>query len=126
MAMTEVDDFLEHHGVKGQKWGIRNKYGQPLITNRRKAVAKGVAVGVGIGAAATGAVYANHILKKNGFGSVKLSTINKASKNRLVLGSAAAAAGAAYTKRHMKAHGNTQYAQIGGKPKAEIGTLKRT
>lgn len=20
----EVDDFLEHHGVKGQKWGIRN------------------------------------------------------------------------------------------------------
>lgn len=23
--MTTVEDFLEHHGVKGQKWGIRNK-----------------------------------------------------------------------------------------------------
>ena len=24
MAHTNVDEFLEHHGVKGQKWGIRN------------------------------------------------------------------------------------------------------
>lgn len=25
MSIEEVDQFLEHHGVKGQKWGIRNK-----------------------------------------------------------------------------------------------------
>jgi hypothetical protein len=23
--MIEISDFLDHHGVKGQKWGIRNK-----------------------------------------------------------------------------------------------------
>lgn len=23
--MDQVKDFLEHHGIKGQKWGIRNK-----------------------------------------------------------------------------------------------------
>jgi RNase P protein component len=23
--MNDVEEFLEHHGVKGQKWGIRNK-----------------------------------------------------------------------------------------------------
>lgn len=23
--MTTTEEFLEHHGVKGQKWGIRNK-----------------------------------------------------------------------------------------------------
>lgn len=25
----EIDDFLEHHGIKGQKWGIRNKSRAP-------------------------------------------------------------------------------------------------
>lgn len=24
--MDQVKDFLEHHGIKGQKWGIRNKH----------------------------------------------------------------------------------------------------
>ena len=27
--MTDVDEFLEHHGVKGQKWGIRHDPAKP-------------------------------------------------------------------------------------------------
>ncbi len=33
--MSEVDQFLEHHGVKGQKWGIRNKK-QRVVSNKEK------------------------------------------------------------------------------------------
>lgn len=25
MSDQQIDEFLEHHGVKGQKWGIRNQ-----------------------------------------------------------------------------------------------------
>lgn len=25
--MTKLDEFLEHHGIKGQKWGVRRKRG---------------------------------------------------------------------------------------------------
>jgi hypothetical protein len=24
LTHSEIDDFLEHHGIKGQKWGVRN------------------------------------------------------------------------------------------------------
>lgn len=27
-AETNIQDFLSHHGVKGQKWGVRNKRGR--------------------------------------------------------------------------------------------------
>lgn len=28
--MEPVDEFLEHHGIKGQKWGIRNRNKKPV------------------------------------------------------------------------------------------------
>ena len=37
--MSEVDQFLEHHGVKGQKWGIRNKKKQ-VFTDKQKTTFK--------------------------------------------------------------------------------------
>ena len=33
--MSDLDQFLEHHGVKGQKWGIRNKK-QRVVSNKEK------------------------------------------------------------------------------------------
>ena len=54
--------YLEHHGVKGQKWGVRKKKtsGDPerdSVVQRRKRVA--VVVGIGLGAAvAAGSIYA--------------------------------------------------------------------
>jgi len=102
----ELDDFLEHHGVKGQKWGIRNQYGEPLLSKRRKAFIKGVGTGIGVGIAASGAVYANHYLKKHGGVYVKVSTINKASKNRLIFGTASAITGAAITQQILQNRGH--------------------
>jgi hypothetical protein len=40
--MTDVDDFLEHYGVMGMKWGIRNKskskYFAPTTKEERKEI----------------------------------------------------------------------------------------
>lgn len=33
--MDEITEFLEHHGVKGQKWGIRNKKSAVKKTPRK-------------------------------------------------------------------------------------------
>ena len=35
--MTSVEDFLEHHGVKGQKWGIRNAQIRKLSPEHKQA-----------------------------------------------------------------------------------------
>lgn len=32
----EVDQFLEHHGIKGQKWGIRNKRRSNVTKSTKK------------------------------------------------------------------------------------------
>lgn len=42
--MTTVDEFLEHHGVKGQRWGVRSSSdksgGKKLSRHERRAAAK--------------------------------------------------------------------------------------
>lgn len=38
--MTDVQEFLEHHGVKGQKWGIRNDRGHQGERAKTKKIAK--------------------------------------------------------------------------------------
>lgn len=51
----DVDEFLDHHGVKGQKWGVRNK-------QRIKAGVKLVS----IAAVTLGGAFAVSILTKHG------------------------------------------------------------
>lgn len=55
-----IDDFLEHHGIKGQKWGIRNKKNpsdekKPWSNKKRATVILGSAAAVA--AITVGAVY---------------------------------------------------------------------
>jgi hypothetical protein len=42
----DVEEFIEHHGIKGMKWGIRNKRRQPTISrgSKRKARVQGPSV----------------------------------------------------------------------------------
>jgi len=81
--MQDVDVFLEHHGVKGQKWGIRNKKEQKPIgvtpkTNTKKnfleqkhfgVTNKQIAIGSSI---LIGAVAASVILNKTGLTPTKI------------------------------------------------------
>ena len=70
------DDYLMHHGVKGQKWGVRNdpervgRRRSGLTTandvNQKRGLSKGakIALGVGGAALATGAVVGGAMLAK--------------------------------------------------------------
>ena len=89
--LDEISDFLEHHGIKGQKWGIRNKItkgtravgrGARKTGNFVKKHRKGIAIGVGSTALiAAGALVAKHILAMNATRSIKtIGTVAKTAK----------------------------------------------
>lgn len=103
------DDYLMHHGVKGQKWGVRNDY-QPtgrrrssgLTTandvNQKRGLSKGakIALGVGAGVAAAGlAAGGGYALYKTGAGKAALkagsSLIKSAMREAKTTGQAAKA-----------------------------------
>jgi len=71
MSVT-VEDFLEHHGVKGQKWGIRNVQQElhDLKTkiDKNKKLKTGLKIGGGIAAVAAvaaGAIVADRLLRQH-------------------------------------------------------------
>lgn len=68
----EFEDFLEHVGVKGMKWGVRKSSSdssgsQPRkkMSSDQKRVLKTAAVGVGVAALAVGALYASRKINMN-------------------------------------------------------------
>lgn len=71
--MNDVDDFLEHHGIKGMRWGSRKNTssGQGNKTSTKKKFA----VTVGLATAAAGAVAIDHLLRKNN--GLKISKIQE-------------------------------------------------
>lgn len=80
-TLTEVDDFIEHFGKKGMKWGVRKapdsgssgKSGGMSDKNKKRLkVAGGVAVAAAV---AAGGFALNRALKKNG--GTKLSDMQK-------------------------------------------------
>lgn len=65
----ELDDFLEHFGVKGQKWGVRHdrsKLGSSGRVKRFVKEHKKILVEAGVGSVATGAIIAAAILRHKG------------------------------------------------------------
>lgn len=63
IASEENVNYLAHHGVKGQRWGVRKRREQYAVNQndpnaqqqRKKRIARNVAIGVGATAAAAGA-----------------------------------------------------------------------
>lgn len=60
----EVDEFLEHFGVMGMHWGVRNKSNSNSNKNKAKlSNKKKVVIGVSAATIAIGAVFAARLLK---------------------------------------------------------------
>lgn len=53
-AVAYDDEYLEHHGVKGQKWGVRKQKPTGNVTNSRKGLTKGAKIALGVGAGVLG------------------------------------------------------------------------
>ncbi len=51
-----LDNFLEHYGVKGMRWGVRNDKERPKLTN--KQIAQRIAIGAAVVAAVGVSIYA--------------------------------------------------------------------
>jgi len=67
---TEVNEFLEHFGVKGMKWGQRKSRSSDGTQKQGMSTKKKVAIGVGV---AVGAAAVTMLLKSRG--SVKMSSL---------------------------------------------------
>ena len=68
-----VADILEHYGIKGMKWGVRKE----RTAAEKKALAKNIAIGVGVLTVAAGTAYAVHTLHTKGH--LDLSVIKNSS-----------------------------------------------
>jgi formiminotetrahydrofolate cyclodeaminase len=107
--MTDVDEFLEHYGVMGMKWGIRNKskskYFAPTTKEERKAIRRSPSAREGrklIGKVSTifaTSVGANYIVRR---------LVSKKYGDLVgdVSGSAAAFAGAGIAAKILDVNGN--------------------
>ena len=81
MSDVAVEEFLEHFGTKGMKWGVRNSRpasGSNGKSEKPKHSKKKIAVGVAAVAVGVGAVAVGVILAKNN--KVKVADIQRTAK----------------------------------------------
>lgn len=70
-------EILEHHGIKGMKWGVSKARttARDLNTPRNKKIAKRVAIGVGVTAVAVGTAFVAHKLSQSGHNPLSASNL---------------------------------------------------
>lgn len=110
MNDIEVDAFLEHHGIKGQKWGIRT--GASIRAPKgdfksRSKTQKAILIGGGI----AGWV-ASHKVTEKILG-------NRAPVTQLVLGGLSARTGARVTRKLLDKHTDTLVSKLAELPRKD-------
>jgi hypothetical protein len=87
----EIVEYLEHFGVKGMHWGVRNSRSNVSLTPKERTAAekkkfiKRAAIGTGIAAVAVGAIIATSMLKGNGKTTIReLKPLNSDKAARLI------------------------------------------
>lgn len=60
------NDYLAHHGVKGQKWGVRHDPERVGRRSARKGLSKGAKIALGVGASVVGAAALGYGAHKTG------------------------------------------------------------
>lgn len=74
------DSYLEHHGIKGQKWGVRRFQNED--GSLKAAGEKRYGVGEGVARRALAGVYSINEKAYNRLGNKTLASMNKAAKER--------------------------------------------
>lgn len=81
----EDDEFLDHHGIKGMHWGVRNEKKTPRTDAQKKSRNKKIKWGVyyaGVGALATVAILQSR--GKLSMSSVKVSNTTRDASKKLL------------------------------------------
>jgi hypothetical protein len=86
-----VEEILEHHGVKGMRWGHRKEQVTaavssrvPHLTDQQKSTAKKIAIGVGTAAVVVGGAYVAYKLNQSGKIALPLQSRNPAKIDKLL------------------------------------------
>lgn len=72
------EDYLEHHGVKGQKWGVRHNPQRVGRKPARKGLSKGAKIAIGVGAGVIGTAALGYGAHALGLDARTAGTIGKA------------------------------------------------
>ena len=79
-ALYHNDSYLEHHGIKGQKWGVRRFQNED--GSLKAAGEKRYGVGEGVARRALAGVYSINEKAYNRLGNKTLASMNKAAKEK--------------------------------------------
>lgn len=70
--MVNVDVFLEHHGIKGQKWGVRNRRKPVIFESGKEWRKRPLNERVKAASVGTGLYMASRVLTRNAKTPVRL------------------------------------------------------